>query len=179
VSEILIRRAEPADAEGIAATFRSRSAAAGTLQSPWPSITEWKERITSTTGRNYLFVALADGEIIGNAGLHGSPNPRREHAYMLGVVVRDDWQRRGVGTRLMETLIDLADNWVGAMRLELTVYTENVHARRMYEKFGFVLEGTFRAYALREGVYVDSYSMARLNPRSPRLAMDVPRKEHG
>ena len=32
----------------------------------------------------------------------------------------------------------------------------------MYQKFGFEIEGTHRNHAFRDGLYVDSYSMARL-----------------
>jgi putative acetyltransferase len=35
---------------------------------------------------------------------------------------------------------------------------------RLYEKFGFQIEGTARGFALRGWVYVDAYSMARLRP---------------
>jgi putative acetyltransferase len=83
--------------------------------------------------------------------------------------VRDDWQGRGVGTKLMEALIDLADNWLGALRVELTVYTENERALKLYRRFGFEIEGTYRGYSLRAGAYTDTYAMARLHPRPPRI----------
>jgi putative acetyltransferase len=169
VTAIIVRRAEPTDAEGIALTFRGRSAAAGTLQNPYPSIVYWRERLTTDAASNYIFVAVADGDVVGNCGLHGNKNPRRQHVWGLGISVRDDWQGRGVGTRLMSTLIDLADNWLGALRLELTVYTDNAAAIAMYRKFGFEVEGTHRAFALREGQFVDSLAMARMHPRPPRL----------
>jgi len=170
VSELAIRRAEPADAEGIALTFRSREASLGTLQNPYPSVAQWTERLgRSANPLNYVLVALADGEIVGHAGLHGNENPRRAHAWMLGMSVRDDWHNRRVGTRLMEALIDLADNWLGALRIELTVYVGNEQALRLYRKFGFEIEGTHRAYSLRDGQYTDTYAMARLHPRPPRF----------
>jgi putative acetyltransferase len=84
--------------------------------------------------------------------------------------VHEDWHARGVGTRLMEALIDLADNWLGALRIELTVYCDNEPAMKLYRKFGFEIEGTHRAFALRDGQYTDSYAMARLHPRPPRLS---------
>jgi len=34
----------------------------------------------------------------------------------------------------------------------------------LYKRFGFVQEGVHRCHAMRDGVYVDSLSMARLNP---------------
>jgi putative acetyltransferase len=170
VTDIVIRRAEPSDAEGIAATFRSRGASLGTLQNPYPSIAQWSERLRANEPtRNYVLVALAGEDIVGHAGLHGYENPRRAHAWHLGMVVRDDWRNRRVGTRLMEALIDLADHWLGALRIELTVYVGNEHALRLYRNFGFEIEGTHRAYSLRDGEYADTYAMARLNPRPPRL----------
>ena len=169
MTEIVVRRAEPGDAEGIAATFRARGASAGTLQNPYPSVAFWKERLTTDAAANYIFVGLADGEIVGNCGLHGNKNARRQHAWGIGMSVRDDWQGKGIGTRLMATLIDLADNWLGALRLELTVYVDNPVALRLYKKFGFVVEGTHRAFALRDGQFVDAFAMARLHPNPPRL----------
>ena len=169
MSDILIRRAEPSDAEGIALTFRSREASLGTLQNPYPSIGQWTERLNRNNALNYILVALAAGDIVGHAGLHGNENPRRAHVWMLGMSVRDDWHNRRVGTRLMETLIDLADNWLGALRLELTVFCDNEPALKLYRRFGFEIEGTHRAYSLRDVQYADTYAMARLHPRPPQL----------
>ncbi|MGB2816812.1 MAG: GNAT family N-acetyltransferase [Burkholderiaceae bacterium] len=169
MNDIVIRRAEPSDAEGVALTFRARQASMGTLQNPYPSIAQWTERLARNSTLNYVLVALAGEEVVGHAGLHGNENPRRAHAWFLGMSVRDDWHNRRVGTRLMESLIDLADNWLGALRIELTVYVSNEHALKLYRKFGFEVEGTHRAYSLRDGQYTDTYAMARLHPRPPRL----------
>lgn len=170
MTDIVIRRAEPSDAEGIAATFRSRGASLGTLQNPYPSAAQWTERLrASDPTRNYVLVAVAGEDIVGHAGLNGYENPRRAHAWHLGMSVRDDWHNRRVGTRLMEALIDLADHWLGALRIELTVYVSNEHALRLYRNFGFEIEGTHRAYSLRDGEYADTYAMARLHPHPPRL----------
>jgi putative acetyltransferase len=78
------------------------------------------------------------------------------------MAVRDDWRGRGVGTKLMEAALDLADNWLGLTRLDLRVFVANDAAIALYRKFGFEMEGTHERFALRAGEYADAHVMARL-----------------
>jgi putative acetyltransferase len=87
----------------------------------------------------------------------------------IGMAVHSAWQGKGVGGALMRALCSLADGWLNVTRLELTVFTDNERALALYRKFGFEIEGTLRAYALRDGAYVDALSMSRLHPDPPRL----------
>ena len=161
---IVIRRAEPADAEAIHETFLGPKAIAGTLQLPYPSVEMWRKRIADVGQDDFVLVASIAGEVVGNLGLHASKSARRRHVGALGMSVRDDRHRQGVGTALMKAAIELADGWLNYQRLELFVYTDNLAALSLYRKFGFAIEGTCRAYAFRDGRYVDAYQMARLNP---------------
>ena len=78
------------------------------------------------------------------------------------MMVRDDWQGKGVGTALVRAMIDLADRWLNLTRIELTVFTDNEPAVALYRKFGFQIEGTHRKFAFRDGEFVDAYAMARV-----------------
>jgi L-phenylalanine/L-methionine N-acetyltransferase len=64
----------------------------------------------------------------------------------------------------MAALIDAADRWLGLVRVELEVYPDNERAVRLYEQFGFQVEGRKRLNAWRDGCYVDSLVMGRLRP---------------
>ena len=141
---------------------------ANTLQIPLPSAELWRKRLETPTDVRRL-VATIDEEIVGNCGIHTNPNPRRAHAAMLGIVVQGNWQGRGIGSALLKEAISLADNWLHLLRLELTVFTDNLPAIRLYQKFGFLIEGTHVGQALRDGLFVDGYSMARLHPNPPRI----------
>ncbi len=164
--DIVIRRAEPRDYEGVARTFQDESVYSGTLQTPFTSQEQWRKRMADAPEGDYLLVACAGDEIVAHAGLHPiGKSPRRAHVMALGMGVVKAWQGQGVGSALMAALVDLADNWLNVFRLELTVYVDNERAIALYRKFGFETEGTHRCYALRDGEYVDAYAMARIRPK--------------
>ena len=165
--DIVIRRAEPGDYEGVWRTFQDESVYGGTLQTPFTSQERWRKHLAELGDGDYMLVACAGPEVVGHAGLHPlGKSPRRAHALTLGIGVKEDCQGKGVGTALMRALVELADNWLHVFRLELTVYTDNERAIALYRKFGFEQEGILRCYALRGGRYVDACFMARLRPKS-------------
>jgi putative acetyltransferase len=163
---IIIRATEPADFDAIRETMSQPLAYTGTLQVPLPSAEMWKKRLAELPPGDHTLVAVVDGKVVGNIGLHAIPKSRRRaHAASLGMAVHDAWHGKGVGSALMKAALDLADNWLQFSRIELTVYTDNVAALALYKKFGFEIEGTHKQYAFRNGAYTDSYSMARLRIR--------------
>jgi putative acetyltransferase len=169
----IIRRAQLGDAPVITRIYSDEAVFGGVLQMPFPTEELWRGRIergNKEAGADIMLVAEVDGQAIATAGLHsGGPAVRRRHAMNLGIGVGKDHQGQGVGKALMAALIDYADNWAHILRIELTVYTDNARAIALYQQFGFVTEGTHRAYALRNGHYADTYSMARLHPNPPVL----------
>ncbi len=175
-TNLRLRHAVPDDAAAFAVTMEGETAIAGTLQLPYPSPEAWRERLAKPDPGGVILVAEvrasedAAFEIVAHAGLHAyGPNARRSHARGLGMSVRDDWQGRGLGAALLAALVDRADNWMNVLRLELTVFSDNQRAIALYERFGFVVEGRHRAFAMRHGRYEDALAMARLHPRPPTL----------
>lgn len=110
---------------------------------------------------DHILVAELDGRVIGVAGLHGKLGKFR-HAAGVGIAVHDAFAGRGVGRALMERLLDIADNWLGLVRLELEVFADNERARRLYERLGFVEEGRKRKAVFCGGQYLDELVMARV-----------------
>ena len=165
VEGLTIRRAEPDDCSALYEMFTSPKLYANTLQLPYPSREQWRQRLSDSDG-TYNLVAVAGSRVVGMFGLHTFPRPRRHHAAAVGLTVHEDWHGKGVGSALMRAGIDLADNWLNLTRLELEVYTDNEPAIRLYERFGFEREGLLRQHAYRDGRYVDSYVMARLRTTS-------------
>jgi len=160
---IEIRRVEPGDYKAVQHLHAQPNALRGTLQLPFPSEEMWKKRLEATGEDKYALVASIEGEIVAMGGLDLFPkSPRRRHAAHIGLAVHDKWQAKGVGTALMKALIEVADNWLNLSRLELTVFTDNEPAVKLYKKLGFVIEGTYKKFALRDGEQIDAYAMARV-----------------
>jgi L-phenylalanine/L-methionine N-acetyltransferase len=170
---ITIRRPRPEDAATMVAIMGDPEVLPGLLQLPHPTEAMWKKRIeempVGPTTAELFIVAERGGEVVGNAGCHPLQQVRRRHAAHIGMAVAKHAQGQGVGSALMAAIIDWADNWAQLLRLELTVYDDNAAALALYRKFGFVVEGTHRAYALRDGAYTDTLFMARLHPNPPKL----------
>jgi putative acetyltransferase len=162
---ITIRRVEPSDYEALQRVYSGPRAIWGTAQLPYPSVDMWRKRLAEPPEGIFGIVACIDDQVVGHLNIHTFPNrPRRQHAGAIGMVVHDDFQGQGVGTALVQAALDLADNWLNLRRVELEVYTDNEPAVRLYTRAGFVIEGTLRQYAYRDGQYVDVYAMARFKP---------------
>jgi putative acetyltransferase len=167
---ITIRALEPEDAAQVSALTGAHGTFEGTLQlpdMPVASRLEWLQKVEPHACR---LVAVADGRVVGSAGLHmASTSLRRSHVRMLGIGIASGFQGRGVGRLLIARLLEWADNWSGVLRVELTVHADNERAIALYRSMGFEEEGRHRGYAMKDGRYVDALFMARLHPNPPRL----------
>jgi len=100
-------------------------------------------------------VAKRAGKIIGNARFTGCLKERTKHRGDIGVsVLKSEWGN-GLGSRLMETLLDFAKNTAHVEVITLEVNQTNKRAIALYEKFGFRKTGVFEAYTKLDGKYVD------------------------
>ena len=110
---------------------------------------------------NPQFVADAGGEIVGWCDVRRETIDSYAHTGMLGMGVVATWRGRGLGERLIRTTL-VAARAAGFERIELSVYATNTRARALYEKVGFVLEGT-RVRGRKDGdVYDDIHMMGLL-----------------
>lgn len=165
--EFLIRPVEIGDAAGINALRRMPGVFENILGIPSERVKLNEDRLANLNGNTHEFVAVTkegDGRetVIGAIGLTVYSNPRARHCAGLGMMVHRDFQGMGVGTKLMEAALDIADNWLMLVRVELSVFIDNEKAIGLYKKFGFSIEGTKKKAGIRNGIYVDEYVMARV-----------------
>lgn len=164
---ITVRHSEPDDCEALHRIFAEPQIVYWTFEIPFTPIGQMRQQVNDIPEGHYTLVACAGDEVIGTLGLTVHAMPRLRHVARIGpVAVCSAWQGKGVGSRLMSAVLELADNWLNILRLELFVYTDNASAIALYTKFGFVVEGTLRSMAFRAGQYVDLHIMARIRGES-------------
>lgn len=161
---IVIERFSEVHLDGITALYNDPAVARQVLQMPYQSREVWRKRLDPDNERRVALVALHQGSVIGSCSIEQYSRIRRAHCGGIGMGVAVPWQGKGIGTCLLAAVLDVADNWMNLRRVELTVYADNEAAIALYHKFGFDSEGLLREYAVRDGRYVDTLSMARLRP---------------
>lgn len=119
--------------------------------------------IRNLDSNSHQLVAEVQGKVVGVAGLTIMKNPRMKHSADFGISVRREYQGQGIGRKLVEKIIDLADNWLMLIRIELGVLEGNERAVNLYKSLGFEIEGKKKYSIVRNGKYVDEYIMARYN----------------
>ena len=89
-----------------------------------------------------MIVAFDEGELIGTGAVSVvSGKPRFAHRSEIAISVRKDYWGKGIGTGIMNVLMDFARK-SGAEVLELEVRSDNEAAISLYKKFGFEKIGT-------------------------------------
>ncbi|ELC8428675.1 GNAT family N-acetyltransferase [Clostridium perfringens] len=121
-----------------------------------------KEKIINRGKNQYWYVAEENGKVIGLGILMNHGNLRKKHVGVITLMVNSDYQNKGVGSLLMDKLINLSES-LNIIRLELCVFRDNYKAINLYKKFGFKEEGIKVKSALKNGEYIDEIMMARIN----------------
>uniref|UniRef100_UPI0039ED0F7E GNAT family N-acetyltransferase n=1 Tax=Clostridium perfringens TaxID=1502 RepID=UPI0039ED0F7E len=121
-----------------------------------------KEKIINMDKNQYWYVAEENGKVIGLGILMNHGNLRKKHVGVITLMVNSDYQNKGVGSLLMDKLINLSES-LNIIRLELCVFRDNYKAINLYKKFGFKEEGIKVKSALKNGEYIDEIMMARIN----------------
>ncbi|MDP4536698.1 GNAT family N-acetyltransferase [Alkalimonas collagenimarina] len=158
---VIIRHAELSDAAALQMIYQQPSIFANTLQLPYQSVSHWQALCQPTAGF-YNLIAELDGELVGQLGLQQFQNQRRRHVADIGMAVSEPYQGQGIGSALLRSALEMADNWLNIHRLELQVYSSNEAAVALYERFGFEVEAELTDFAFQYGRYVNVLQMARI-----------------
>jgi RimJ/RimL family protein N-acetyltransferase len=102
-----------------------------------------------------LIVGSIDDRIVARLGFSGGKRPRVRHRGEFGISVRKDYWDLGIGGLLLDVLIDWAKSSGVVTKINLHVRSDNQRAIALYQKKGFVKEGTIRNDMRISGIYFD------------------------
>jgi RimJ/RimL family protein N-acetyltransferase len=164
---VYLRAAERSDVPLFVAWFNDwRTTRTLAIRAPMSEASEerWFEGMLADQGKGgYFFVAclLEDDRPIGTIGLFDLDLANGGAG--LGISIGAEADRgQGHGTDMLRALLAFGFGQVRLERIWLDVYDLNPGARRLYERVGFVPEGTLRHAVYRRGGYLDVLRMAIL-----------------
>ena len=114
-------------------------------------------------------VCFVDGKIVGNCQVTWSKSLKLKHRASVAIALLKEYWGLGIGTRLFQELIRIAEANPDILQLELEFIEGNSRARALYEKMGFRITGMKPdAIRLKDGTLLNEYSMVRKVVRESR-----------
>ncbi|WP_210607958.1 GNAT family N-acetyltransferase [Priestia flexa] len=159
--DIKIRPVHPSDAEAVHEIRIQPSVARHTLAIPSERVKSSKDFMESISQDAHLMVATVEDKLVGIAGLHIKPGKQR-HIAVLGISIHEKYHGKGIGGALIDSLLDIADNYLGLIRIEIEVNVSNEKAMKLYKKKGFQVEGQLKKAHFYAGEYHDVFIMGRV-----------------
>src|SRR6516165_7279089 len=161
-ADIEIRRLGEGDAETfrdirLEALARNPEAFGSTFDAEKEKPLSW---FSDRLGGSHVHGAFRAAKLIGIAALVIQQSAKMAHkGVLVGMYVRPQARRLGVGRRLVEAIIDTVRRHVELV--QLTVVTGNEAALRLYTGLGFVQYGLEKKALKQGGRYYDEILMAK------------------
>lgn len=164
--EVRVRRATPRDLEGYARVVQSVAAEGRYLFIE--RVTEKKRRSMAELLKDRACLVLAAEarergrwKMVGSLALSRYGDASKSgHVRVLAMMVVDGYRGMGIGKRLMEEGLEWARAAEGVEKVALGVFSNNGRAYRLYESFGFKVEGVRRRHYYIMGKPEDEVDMA-------------------
>ncbi|MFH1176734.1 MAG: GNAT family N-acetyltransferase [Acidobacteriota bacterium] len=145
-TQLVVRPLEPQDGPAVHRFFRALPEEDRQYLRDDVTRHDWIERFVRSIDYETVvpFIALQEGEVVGNATLYRSRYGWTKHVAEIRVSVAKAFQRRGLGAALMRLLVRHAIS-LGLEKMVAHVVDNQVGAKRSLEKAGFRQEAVLKA----------------------------------
>ena len=106
-------------------------------------------------------IRTSQGQAIGIAGYDDIIKDNQVATLFIGIGDKNH-KGKGYGKEAMSELLNYGFNTLNLYRIQLNVISFNTPAINLYEKVGFIKEGTMKEFVLRNGLRYDLYMYAKL-----------------
>ena len=109
-----------------------------------------------------MLVCIVDGKVAGNCQIAWKTGLKTRHRASVAIALLKEFWNLGIGTRMFEEMIRIAEANENLIQMELEFVEGNTRARALYEKMGFRITGVNpNAIRLRDGTLLNEYCMIR------------------
>ena len=109
-----------------------------------------------------MLVCVIDGKVAGNCQIMWKTGLKTRHRASVAIALLKEFWNQGIGTRMFEEMIRIAEANENLIQMELEFIEGNSRARALYEKMGFRITGVNpNAIRLRDGTLLNEYCMIR------------------
>lgn len=109
-----------------------------------------------------MIMCVVDSKVVGNCGISFFKGMKTKHRASIGIALISEFWNQGIGTKMFEEMIHLAENREDVLQIELEFVEGNARARHLYEKMGFRITGVRpNAIRLKDGTLLNEYTMIR------------------
>ena len=109
-----------------------------------------------------MIVCIVDGKVAGNCHVMWRKFMKTGHRANVAIALLKEFWNQGIGTRMFEEMIRIAEQNPNILQMELEYVEGNQRARALYEKMGFRIAGIKpNAIRLRDGTLLNEYYMIR------------------
>ena len=109
-----------------------------------------------------MLVCIVEGKVAGNCQITWNNRIKTRHRASVAIALLRDYWNQGIGTRLFQELIKIAEDHENILQMELEFIEGNSRARALYEKMGFRITGVgVNAVRLKDGTLLNEYHMIR------------------
>jgi hypothetical protein len=160
---VTIRHAKVEDAHVIAEAEREIAKEPGFFCSQPSELTD--ENVANTISTflkdktGVYLLAECEGKIVDHAFLEPLQPESLRHIADLNIAVHLGWQKKGIGTKLLEHIIEWAKKSGVLEKIQLNVRASNLSAISLYQKMGFREEGRIKNRVKLRNRYIDDVIM--------------------
>lgn len=109
-----------------------------------------------------MLMCVVDGRVIGNCEISFYRGMKTKHRATVAIALISEFWNQGIGTKMFEEMIRLAESRDEVTQMELEFVEGNTRARHLYEKMGFRIAGVHpNAIRLKDGTLLNNYLMIR------------------
>jgi len=109
-----------------------------------------------------MIMCIVDGKVVGNCEILFHKQIKYKHREVVAIAILKDFWSQGIGTKMFEELIRLAESREEVLQIELEFAEGNSRARHLYEKMGFRITGVRQnALRLKNGTLLNEYLMIK------------------